>query len=62
MTEAKAPEAQSQGKGKGGFAAVIEKIRCPEKQLSFEGRTERGEYWAAYLLLFIPLMAVFGIA
>lgn len=62
MTVAENPESQPQGGGKGAFAAVIEKIRRPEELLSFAGRTGRGEYWAAYLLLFVPLMAVFGVA
>lgn len=62
VTEAKAPEAQPRDKGKGAFAAVIEKILHPEELLSFDGRADRGEYWASYLLLFMPLMAVFGAA
>lgn len=62
VSEAKAPEAQSQDKAKGTFAAIIDKIKRPEELLSFAGRAGRGEYWAAYLLLFLPLMAIFGAA
>lgn len=62
VSEAKAPEAQSQDKAKGAFASIIDKIKRPEELLSFAGRTGRGEYWAAYLLIFLPLMAIFGAA
>ena len=62
VSEVKAPEAQPQDKGKGAFAAIIDKIKRPEELLSFAGRTGRGEYWAAYLLIFLPLMAIFGAA
>ena len=65
VSEAKTPEAQPQEKPetrKGAFAAVIDKIKRPEELFSFEGRASRGEYWAAYLLLFLPLTAVFLIA
>lgn len=48
--------------GKGAFAAVVGRLARPEELLSLDGRADRGEYWATYLVVVLPLVALWGAA
>lgn len=55
-------ETASKTPPKSPFAVVIGRLLRPEELLSLDGRSGRGEYWATYLLVVMPLVIVFGIA
>lgn len=54
--------AAAQPNGKGVFAAVVGRLARPEELLSLDGCAGRGEYWATYLVVVLPLVALWGIA
>ena len=52
----KTPETKSAKSGGLDFGAVIAKLKDLGSFLSLDGKASRGEYWATFLLLSLPLV------